>query len=98
MDRFCRALWVKHLKGDPPSSLAEMITALRDEELVPAHEANMMHTVRSLRNMLVHENVAFGDHEVTIARAAWQIVCVWADQHEGKTWRLIMTMCDRRAA
>ena len=24
IDRFCRALWVKHLKGDPPSSLAEM--------------------------------------------------------------------------
>jgi hypothetical protein len=98
IDRFCRALWVKHLQTDPPGSLAEAITALRDQQLIPPHEAGMMHTVRAMRNMLVHEDVVFGEHESTIARAAWQIVCDWADKHEREAWRLTLSMCDRRAA
>ncbi len=98
VDRFCRAFWVKHMEGDPPSSLAEIITTLRDEQFLPGHEANMMHTIRSLRNMLVHENVAFGAHETTIARAAWQIIAEWAEQREGNLWRLTINMCAGRAA
>ncbi len=98
VDRFCRAFWMKHMEGDPPSSLAEIITTLRDEELLPGHEANMMHTIRSLRNMLVHENVAFGAHETTIARAAWQIIAEWAEQRERELWRLTINMCAGRAA
>ena len=98
IDRFCRVLWDKHLETEPPSSLAEIITALRDEEILPVHEANMMHTIRSLRNLVVHENLDFGDHEITIARAAWQIVRAWAQQREGELWRLTMRLCSRRAA
>ncbi|MHC4415590.1 MAG: DUF4145 domain-containing protein [Planctomycetota bacterium] len=98
VDRFCRALWVKHLEGDAPASLAEAITALRDEELLPVHEANMMHTIRSLRNLLVHENIDFGDHETTIAGAAWQIIRAWAEKQERDAWRLAVTMCGSRAA
>lgn len=86
VDRFCRAVWVRHLDAEPPSSLAEIITVLRDEELVPGHEANMMHTIRSLRNMVVHENVEFGEHETAIARAAWQIIRKWAEQREDELW------------
>ena len=93
VDRFCRALWVKHLKSEPPSSLAELITTLRDRELVPAHEANMMHTIRALRNLVVHENLDFGDHETAIARAAWEIVRVWAEKREREAWRLTLKMC-----
>ncbi|MHC4428431.1 MAG: DUF4145 domain-containing protein [Planctomycetota bacterium] len=98
IDRFCRALWVKHMQSDPPGSLAEAITALRDQGLVPVHEAGMMHNIRALRNLLVHEDVVFGEHETTIARAAWQIVRAWADAHEREAWRLTLSMCDRRAA
>jgi hypothetical protein len=98
IDRFCRALWVKHLQTEPPGSLAEAITALRDQQLIPAHEAGMMHTIRAMRNMLVHEDVVFGEHETTIARAAWQIVRAWADEREQEAWRLTLSMCDRRAA
>ncbi len=98
VDRFCRALWVKHMETEPPASLAEIITALRDQELVPVHEAGMMHTIRALRNLLVHEDVVFGDHETTIARAAWLIVWAWADKQEREAWRLTVNMCDRRAA
>ena len=86
------------METQPPASLAEAITVLRDEELVPAHEAGMMHTIRTLRNLLVHEDVAFGDHESTIARAAWQIVRAWAEQNESDAWHLAMTMCTGRAA
>ena len=98
IDRFCRALWVKHMQTDPPGSLAEAITALRDQQLLPVHEAGMMHTIRALRNLLVHEDVVFGEHETTIARAAWQIVCDWAEKHEREAWRLALNMCERRAA
>ncbi len=98
VDRFCRALWNKRMHGEQPASLAELITTLRDEQVLPAHEANMMHTIRSLRNMLVHENVRFGEHENTIARAAWQIIRQWADRKERELWRLTLNVCGARAA
>ncbi len=93
VDRFCRALWVKHLDAEPPISLAESITTLRDRELLPAHEANMMHTIRALRNLVVHENLDFGEHETAIARAAWEIVRAWAEQREREAWHLTLKMC-----
>ena len=93
VDRFCRALWNTHLDTGSPASLAEAITALRDEQIVPAHEANMMHTIRSLRNMVVHEDVDFGDHETAIARAAWEIIRAWGERDERALWRATMTMC-----
>ena len=93
VDRFCRALGVKHLESDPPTSLAELITTLRGRELLPAHEANMMHTIRALRNLVVHENLDFGEHETAIARAAWEIVRTWAEQREREAWRLTLKMC-----
>ncbi len=93
VDRFCRALWVGHLEAEPPQSLAEAITSLRDQELIPPHEAGMMHTIRSLRNLVVHENLEFGEYEITIARTAWEIVRTWAERHERKAWRLTLERC-----
>ncbi len=93
IDRFCRALWARHMNGEPPASLAESITTLRDEELLPVHQANMMHTIRTLRNLVVHENLEFGEHETTIARAAWEIVRAWAERQEREAWRLTLKMC-----
>ncbi len=98
VDRFCRALWNRRMKGEQPASLAEIITVLRDEGLLPAHEASMMHNIRSLRNMLVHENVRFGEDEKAIARAAWQIIGRWADRKERETWHLTLNVCRARAA
>ncbi len=98
VDRFSRALWNKRMDGEQPASLAEVIMILRDEQVLPAHEANMMHTIRSLRNMVVHENVRFGEHENTIARAAWQIIRQWADRKERELWRLTANVCGARAA
>ncbi len=98
VDRFCRALWNRRMNGEQPASLAEIITVLRDEGLLPAHEASMMHNIRSLRNMLVHENVRFGEDEKAIARAAWQIIGRWADRKERETWHLTLNVCRARAA
>ena len=98
VDRFCRALWMKHMDGESPSGLADIIVTLRAEEVLPAHEANMMHTIRSMRNMVVHENLDFGKHETAIAQAAWQIVREWAQRRETEAWRLTLSVCDRRAA
>jgi len=98
VDRFCRALWNKRMNGEQPASLAEIITTLRDQQLLPAHEANMMHTIRSLRNMLVHENVRFGEDEKVIVRAAWQIIRRWADRKERQAWQLTVDVCRARAA
>jgi len=93
VDRFCRALWVKRLKSEPPQSLAEAITSLREKELIPTHEAGMMHTIRALRNHVVHENLDFGAYEITIARTAWEIVRAWAERQEREAWRLTLEMC-----
>ena len=98
VDRFGRALWNKHMDDETPSSLAQIIIALRDEERLPPHEANMMHTIRSLRNMVVHEDVNFGEHENAIARAAWEIIRAWAERRERNLWDATSTMCGRRAA
>jgi len=97
VDRFCRALWNTHLDTGSPASLAEAITALRDEQIIPAHEANMMHTIRSLRNMVVHEDVDFGDHETAIARAAWEIIRAWGKRHEPALWQATVSMCAAHA-
>lgn len=90
VDRLCRGLWSRHLSGEAPSSLAELVTALRDDEILPQHEANMMHTIRSLRNFVVHENVDFGAHETTIAQSALQIVGAWAQREETELWRIVL--------
>ena len=93
VDRFCRALWLEHHEDEPPQSLAQAITGLRDEELIPGHEAGMMHTIRALRNHVVHENLDFGEHEIAIARAAWEIVRAWAEQQAREAWRLTLKLC-----
>ncbi len=93
VDRFCRALWMEQMQEEPPQSLAQMITQLRDQELIPAHEAGMMHTIRAMRNHVVHENLEFGEYELTIARSAWEIVRTWAERQARKAWRLTLQMC-----
>ncbi len=92
VDRLCRAMWLSQFKEPAPSSLAEIISTLRDEQVVPAHEANMMHTIRAFRNLVVHEDAAFGKHETVIARAAWEIVGTWARRHKLAAWRQMLKL------
>ncbi len=96
VDRLCRAVWPRHHDDPPPQSLADLITTLRDEEVIPANEANMMHTIRSLRNLVVHESLEAGDHETTVAQAAWANVERWAQKQERQAWKAASAACSDR--
>lgn len=51
------------------------------------HQANMMHTIRGLRNAYVHEDIHMGQREMAIAQGAWDIIHEWAESHEGELGR-----------
>ena len=89
VDRFCKAVWPKYFKKDVPLRLADLISALRDEDkhIVPSHVAIMMHTIRVLRNEIVHEDGPYGIREQTIVSMAYAIVAEWAETNEGDFWR-----------
>ena len=78
----------RHKLPNGKNGLAAVISALSDRGVVPMHEANMMHTIRGLRNAYVHEHFPMGTRETAIAQAAWDIIREWAELHEGELWRL----------
>lgn len=85
--RFCRGLWKAKKKVEPRLSVTPLISALRDERLLPAHQANMMLTICGLRNVLEYEDVAFGHREHQVGQAAWSIIEDWANATEPDLWR-----------
>lgn len=87
LDRFCKALAGKHNISNGKNGLAALISTLTDNGAVPMHVANMMHTIRGLRNAYVHDDVPIGRRETVIAQAAWDIIREWAESHEGELWR-----------
>ncbi len=87
LDRFCKALAQKHKGPAGKNHLAALILALTDQGIVPMHQANMMHTIRSLRNAYVHEHIRMGSREMAIAQAAWDIIREWAEREEKELWR-----------
>jgi hypothetical protein len=68
--------------------LAALISSLSDSGDVPIHQANMMHTLRSLRNAFVHEHIRMGKREEAILENAWAIIEEWAETNEPELWRL----------
>jgi hypothetical protein len=74
----CQELWKKHKPSDaPPKSISAIINILKDEGVLPRHQANMMRTLCNLRNTYVWDRLQLGHREVAIAHAAWGIVCEW---------------------
>ena len=70
LDRFCKALFIKHKLGDNGRiGLAALISELSNKYIVPQHQTNMMHTIRGLRNAYVHEHIHMGVGELAIAHA-----------------------------
>lgn len=58
LNRFCKALFIKHKLGDNGRiGLAALISELSNKYIVPQHQTNMMHTIRHLRNAYVHEHI-----------------------------------------
>jgi hypothetical protein len=87
LDRFCSDLWEKRGDGPKPDSLAALIGGLSDRGAIPMHQANMMHTIRGLRNAYVHDHIPLGPREAAVLENAWGIVREWAEDREGKLWR-----------
>lgn len=87
LDRFCKALGNKHKISNGKNGLAALISAITDHGAVPMHQANMMHTIRALRNAYVHDGIPMDRRETVIAQAAWDIIREWAESHEGELWR-----------
>ena len=77
--RICHAIWNQHSEETPPRSISALINQLKNEQLLPAHQANLMLTVCNLRNVYVYENVPMGPRELAIAQNALSII------QEGRT-------------
>jgi hypothetical protein len=76
--RICQELIKKNGMEPPPSrGVAALINMLKDENLIPRHQANMMMTICNLRNVYVWDGVLFGEREKAVATAAWGIIEEW---------------------
>jgi len=51
--RMCRELWANKKGVDVPRSISRVINILKDDNLLPNHQANMMLTLCNLRNVYV---------------------------------------------
>ncbi len=88
LDFFLKRYLASLRSTQPPNSLAGLISALAEEGDLPRHQANMMHTIRGLRNVFVHEHLALGQREVAIASNAWGIISDWGASTVPDLWRL----------
>ncbi len=77
MVRICRTIWGQKKADAPPRAISAMIGALKSEDFLPTHIANMMFTVCGLRNVYVYEAIELGAKEVSVAVNAKAIVDDW---------------------
>ncbi len=75
--RICHNIWRERKFEDPPHSISTLINTLRSEYIIPNHQANMMLTLCSLRNVYVYENVKLGPREKNIVENAYSIIQEW---------------------
>ena len=73
----CRTLWAEKMSEEYPRGLSFSICQLRDSNVVPGHQANMMLTLAHLRNQCVYEDLDLGENELQVAHGAWAIVNSW---------------------
>jgi hypothetical protein len=86
--RFCRGIAARSLPEAKEYGPTRLITALRDADYLPAHQANMMLTLCALRNSYSYDKISLGPREMAVAEAAWAIVKDWALTNHDATWRL----------
>ena len=69
-------------KFEPKSerSLYQWITELQAKGVIPRPVADMMHTIRTLRNNVAHSNHLFNKHDRTVLESAWLSVQEWCAQ------------------
>jgi len=82
--RMCRHLWHNHRKDPRPYSISKIINALREDNTIPSHQANMMLTICGLRNVFVYESLSLGPNEMAVTRGAWRIILDWWNNTSAK--------------
>lgn len=75
--KLCHNVWKEHKQNSPPHSISEVINSLKNENILPSHQANMMLTLCNLRNVYVYENMQLGLREINIAENALSIIQEW---------------------
>lgn len=75
--KICKALWINKISDRAPRSISAIINFLKEKNIIPIHQANMMLTICGLRNAIVYEDVKIGEEELEIARNAWKIIEKW---------------------
>ena len=75
--QICHQLWNVHNKDAAPRSISALIISLRNDNLLPTLQANMMQTLCGLRNMYVYENIKLGSIETDICKNALSIIHEW---------------------
>jgi hypothetical protein len=58
-------------------SLYQWINDLQAKGVIPRPVADMMHTIRTLRNNVAHSNHLFNTHDRTVLQSAWLSVQKW---------------------
>ena len=86
--RFCKRLWEGHCSLKSLDGISVLIGDLAEKEILTMHIANMMHTIRCLRNAYVYEDVPLGKRERAILENAWSIIEEWAESNHPDPWRL----------
>jgi Domain of unknown function (DUF4145) len=61
-------------------NLYQWITDLQAKGVIPRPVADMMHTIRTLRNNVAHSNHLFNKHDRTVLESAWLSVQEWCAQ------------------
>jgi len=75
--QICHQLWNVHNKDAAPRSISALIISLRNDNLLPTLQANMMLTLCGLRNVYVYDNKKLGAMETDIGKNALSIIREW---------------------
>lgn len=73
---------LQNLEPKAGRELSEWISDVQRKNLVPRPIADMMHTIRKIRNSVVHSNYSFGKHERAVLDSAWLTVKEWWEQRQ----------------
>ena len=60
--------------------LSDWISDLQRKNLIPRPVADMMHTIRKIRNSVFHSNHSFNKHDRMVLESAWLSVKEWWEQ------------------
>jgi hypothetical protein len=81
IENMCGRLWQRASSSRSPKFGTPLINRMKNEEILPRHQANMMLTLYNLRNAVMHNDLKLGANETQIANAAWAIVREWWEQY-----------------